>query len=146
MQRFWYLLTQLGWKDRHLEVLAPHGVHSFRNLTAEKAEEVLDVLRHEWNENNKRPRGAVIHYLCIMPGYTFTRGSGPDYEKINAWVTGKMGKELNKLSMAELAQCVTMVKQWYRKELSNQTETYELASPQPARGAEPDKSKTQNHW
>jgi hypothetical protein len=118
LQRFWYLLMLLGWKDRVFEVLKPHGVTSFKFLSMQKQEEVVDYLQTEWNTRSKRPRGAVIHYLCIMPGYDFKNILGePNYEKIDEWVNSKMGKPLNKLSLQELNKTVTMVKQWYNKQL-----------------------------
>lgn len=117
LQRFWYLLKLLGWD--HFEVLKPHGVTSFKYLNMQKQEELVDYLQGEWNSRSKRPRGAVIHYLCIMPNYDFkTISNEPNYEKIDEWVTGKFGKPLNRLSLAELNKCVSAVKGWYQKELN----------------------------
>ena len=117
LQRCWYLLNLLGWN--YLEVLKPHGVTSFKHLSMQKQEELVDYLQREWNSRSKRPRGAVIHYLCIMPGYDFKTLTGePHYDKIDEWVKTKMnGKPLNKLSLSELNKCVSMVKQWYNKQL-----------------------------
>lgn len=112
-------MGQLGWKDRHYEVLKPYGVTSIKVLSLEKLEELLDHLQSEWNSRSKRPRSAVIHYLCIMPGYNFKTAAGePNYEKIDEWVKSKMkSKPLNRLSLPELNECVTMVKRWYEKQL-----------------------------
>lgn len=118
VQQFFYYLNQLGWKDRYYELMKGYGVTSIKNLTAQQQEELADNLEREWKERCKRPRGTVIHYLCIMPGYEFKRNGEPDYEKINAWVASKMnGRILNKLSLKELNTCVSMVKQWYKKQL-----------------------------
>ena len=117
LQRFWMLLKLLGWE--YLEVLKPHGVTSFKYLSMQKQEDLVDYLQREWNSRCKRPRGAVIHYLCIMPDYDFKTLTGdPNYEKIDEFISGKMkGKPLNKLSLAELNTVVSMVKQWYNKQL-----------------------------
>lgn len=121
LQRFWYLLSLLGWKDKHFEVLKPYGVTSFKNLSMEQQEELADHLQTEWNTRSKRPRGAVIHYLCIMPGYNYkTAADQPNYEKIDEWVASKFdGKVLNQLSLSELNKAVSAVKQWYRKQLNS---------------------------
>lgn len=121
IQRFWYFLHQLGWKDRYFEVLKPYGVTSIKNLSAQRQEELAYQLQGEWNSRSKRPRGAVIHYLCVMPGYEFKTAAGePNYEKIDEWVKSKMGgKPLNKLSLSDLNTCVSMVKRWYEKQLTN---------------------------
>jgi len=117
LQRFWFLLNLLGWN--YYEVLRPHGVTSFKHLSIQKQEELVDYVQREWNSRSKRPRGAVIHYLCIMPGYDYKTVTGdPNYEKIDEWVKNKMNnKPLNRLSLAELNKCVSMVKQWYNKQL-----------------------------
>ena len=118
LQRFWYLLTQLGWKDKHLEMLKRYGVTSFKNIGMVQQEELVNELQEEWNSRSQRPRGTVIHYLCIMPGYNYQKAGRPDYEKINQWVASKFnGKNLNQLSLSELNTAVTAVKQWYRKQL-----------------------------
>lgn len=82
LQRFWYLLHQLNWTDRQFELLKAYGVENFKFLIPEKAEELIDELQHEWNERSKRPRGAVIHYLCIMPNYNFLTDDKP-YSLLN---------------------------------------------------------------
>lgn len=119
LQSFWYYLTQLGWKDKVYEVLKPHGVESFRFLSIQKQEEVIDSLRGEWKERSKRPRGTVIHYLCMMPNYNYkTFQDEPDYDKIDTWVKSKMGgKALNQLNLPELNKVVKIVKSWYEKEI-----------------------------
>lgn len=118
VQKFFYLLKLLGWEDQQYKILGQHGATSIKNLSPQKQEEIADFLQQEWNNRSKRPRGAVIHYLCIMPGYDYKTAAGdPNYEKIDEWVTSKMGKALNKLSLSELNKAVTMVKQWYNKEL-----------------------------
>lgn len=94
---------------------------SIKNLSAQRQEELVDHLQTEWNNRSKRPRGTVIHYLCVMPGYEFKTAAGePNYEKIDEWVKTKMkGKTLNKLSLSELNVCVSAVKQWYAKALTS---------------------------
>ena len=115
---FYYYLNQLGWQDRYIEILKPHGVTSVKHLSAQKMEEVVDGLKSEWSSRSKRPRGTVIHYLCIMPNYEYKTASGdPNYEKIDQWTLSKFGKELNRLSLPELNKAVSAVKQWYGKEL-----------------------------
>lgn len=119
---FWYLINQLGWKDRYYELLNPHGVTSIKHLSPQKMEEVVDSLQSEWNTRSKRPRSTVIHYLCIMPNYNYkTLSNEPNYEKIDEWVNSKFGKELNKLTLKELNSCVSAVKGWYAKELKKTT-------------------------
>ena len=116
LQRFWYLLKLLGWN--YYEVLKPHGVSSFKYLSAQRQEEIVDYLQREWNSRSKRPRGAVIHYLCMMPNYNFKTITGePNYEKIDEWCAGHFKKPLNRLSLAELNKAVSAVKAWYGKEL-----------------------------
>jgi len=118
LQRFWYYIHLLEWKDRVFEILAPHGVTDFKNLPIEKAEEVADAMRLEWSQRSKKPRGAVIYYLCSMPKRSYTINGKPDYEKIDAWVMSKFdGKALNQLPLPELVKAVTMAKEWYRKEI-----------------------------
>ena len=119
VQIFWFMLTRLGWKDRAFEILAPYGVTSISYLNAQKLEELNDKLASEWKERSKRPRGAVIHFLCIMPNYNYQTLSGaPDYDKIDDFVKSKMkGKALNQLTLPELSRMVTIVKMWYRNEL-----------------------------
>lgn len=115
---FWWLLNQLGWKDRYYEVLKPHGVTSIKYLSPQKMDEVVDGLSAEWKSRSKRPRGTVIHYLCIMPNYSYKTAAGePNYEKIDEWVKSKFNKELNKLTLQELNKAVSAVKGWYGKEL-----------------------------
>lgn len=119
VQHFWSLLHRLGWKERVYEILKSYGVTSLNYLSVQKQEELIDKLQGEWNQRCKRPRGAVIHYLCIMPNYNYKTAAGtPNYEKIDEFVKGKMnGKALNQLTMGELTKMVTIVKTWYRKEL-----------------------------
>ncbi len=119
MQQLWHFLHLLGWKDRYLEIMQQYGATSFRLLSADKQLECVDYLKTEWNNRTKRPRSAVIHYLCIMPNYDYTTGEGkPNYEKIDQWVESKFKKPLNKLSLAELNKCVSAVKFWYGKEIT----------------------------
>lgn len=126
LQSFWYYLTLLGKKEEVFAVLAPYGVTSIKFLSVQLQEELVDKLRAEWAERSKRPRGAVIHYLCVMPGkYNFKTTSGePDYEKIDNWVKSKMeGKALNQLSLSQLNKAVQIVKAWYRREVQSTTKT-----------------------
>lgn len=119
LQRFWYYLAQLGWKDKVLSVLSPYQVTDFRALSADQQVELADQLRAEWSARSKKPRGAVIHYLCMMPGYKFKVGETPDYTAIDTWIGSKFnGKRLNQLTLPELNNAVTMVKAWYRKQLN----------------------------
>jgi hypothetical protein len=118
VQRFWFLLSLLGKKEEYFAVLKPLGVSSFKNLSMQKQEELVDSLQLEWNSRSKRPRGAVIHYLCMMPHYNFKNAGGdPNYERIDEWVRSKFKKPLNHLSLSELNRCVSSVKAWYHKEL-----------------------------
>jgi hypothetical protein len=128
LKRFYYLINQLGWRDRVLELLKPYGATSFNNLGAQHQEELADQLSTEWKTRSKRPRSAVIHYLCIMPGYEFKTAAGdPNYEKIDAFVkslgsTNPKKKELNKLTLQELNKVVSQVKAMYARQLKEQTE------------------------
>lgn len=118
VQRFWTLLSLLGQKDNMVKILAPHGVISIKNLSPQKQEEVITNLESEWKSRSKRPRGTVIHYLCIMPGYNYkTIADEPNYELIDEWTSKIMGKPLNKLSLAELNKASTIVKAWYNKQI-----------------------------
>lgn len=120
LQLFWVYVKLLGLNDQEvIKVLAPLNATSFKELSAEVQIALVDYLKMEWSSRCKRPRGAIIHYLCIMPGYDFKTPSGkPNYEMIDEWVKGKMkGKPLNKLSLSELNTVVTMVKQWYQKQV-----------------------------
>lgn len=123
LQRFWYYINQLGWKDRYFELLKPYGVTSFKYLSAQRQEELVDYLSSEWKSRSKRPRGSVIHYLCIMPGYDFKTFTGePHYEMIDAFVMGLGAnnpnkKPLNKLTLSELNKVVTQVKAMYNRQL-----------------------------
>lgn len=116
-------MNQLGWKDRYFEVLKPYGVTSFKYLSAQRQEELVDYLSSEWKSRSKRPRGSVIHYLCIMPGYDFKTFTGePHYEMIDAFVMGLGAnnpnkKPLNKLTLSELNKVVTQVKAMYNRQL-----------------------------
>lgn len=124
LQRFYYYITLLGWKDKVLEKLKRHGVTDFKNLPIEKQEELADELRLEWSNRSKKPRGTVIHYLCIMPNHNYKINETPNYEKIDAFIGSKFkGKRLNQLGMKELVSAVTMVKNWYRKELEGKKST-----------------------
>jgi len=122
-QRFWYFLNQLNrWDERH-KVLSSLGVKEFKFLSVEKQLELTDQLEEEWKQRSKKPRNAVIYYLCVMPNYTYTLADKPDYEKINAWVATKFdGKKLYQLSLNELNTAVTAVKRWYEKELKTENE------------------------
>lgn len=117
-QQFWYFLNQLNrWDERH-ELLGALGVKEFKNLSVEKQEEVVLKLKTEWQQRSQKPRNAVIHYLCVMPGYNYKIADKPDYEKINAWVASKFDeKKLYQLTLNDLNKAVTMVKRWYEKEL-----------------------------
>jgi hypothetical protein len=116
LQRFWYLLKLLGWN--YYDVLKPHGVSSFKYLSVQRQEEIVNQLQAEWNSRSKRPRGAVIHYLCMMPNYNFKTITGePHYELIDEWCVKHFKKQLNRLSLAELNKAVSAVKSWYAKEL-----------------------------
>jgi len=118
VQHFWLLLALLGKKEEYFTVLKPYGVTSFAYLSVQRQEELIDDLKREWSSRSKRPRGAVIHYLCIMPGYNYKTASGePNYEKIDEWVKSKFKKQLNHLTLAELNKAVSAVKGWYEKEL-----------------------------
>jgi hypothetical protein len=124
LQRFYYFITLLGWKDKVLEKLKHYGVTDFRNLSIEKQEELADEMRIEWNTRSKKPRGAVIHYLCIMPNHNYKIGETPDYDKIDSFIGSKFGgKRLNQLGMKDLVTAVSMVKNWYRKELEPKKKT-----------------------
>jgi hypothetical protein len=127
LQQFYYLITQLGWNDRVLELLKPYGVTSIKNLSPILQEELVDKLNTEWKNRSKRPRGAVIHYLCIMPGYNFKNAAGdPNYEKIDDFVkalgsNNPNEKELNKLTLGELNKVVSQVKAMYARQLKTES-------------------------
>jgi hypothetical protein len=124
LTQFYYYLSMLCQTEEALKLLKPYNVTSFKHLGTEHQEEVVGKLKDEWSQRSKRPRGAVIHYLCIMPGYDYKTVTGdPNYEKIDDFVKGigannPNKRELNKLNLSELNKVVGQVKAMYRKQLS----------------------------
>lgn len=123
IQRFHVLLALLCWKADEYHILGKYNVTSIKQVSPQLQQSIVNYLQEEWNKRSKRPRGAVIHYLCIMPGYDFKTISGePNYDKIDEFVksigsNNPKKKPLNKLNLLELNKVVTQIKAMYKKQL-----------------------------
>lgn len=72
------------------------------------------------SESERKMRGKIIHYLCMM-GFT-TATNRPDFNRINEFVENignrnPKKKILNFLYEKELQEVLVQVEQMYRKEL-----------------------------